>query len=89
MNFKDTQFMTAQEKELVLKRFKQFIKAILTVGIDTPESFERIYKHFSDRLYKHLHLHCGYIAHYDRHGFYTTYFNGDVDDLDDFIENFN
>jgi len=28
----------------------------------------------SDRLYKHLINHCSFIAHYNRAGFYATYF---------------
>lgn len=31
-------------------------------------------KMFSKQLYEHLHGHCGYIAHYDIHGFYSNYF---------------
>jgi hypothetical protein len=34
---------------------------------------------FSDRLYKHLTLHCSFIAHYNRAGFYTTYFENGED----------
>lgn len=61
--FTNTQFMTSQEKELVLKNWEQFLKSGLH------------WTHFSDRLYKHLTLHCSFIAHYNRMGFHNTYFN--------------
>ncbi len=60
--FKDVEFMTAREKELVLKNWRNFLKN----GLQK--------QHFTKRLYEHLHLHCGYIAHYNIHGFYSTYF---------------
>ena len=65
--FTDVQFMTAKEKELVLKNWKTFLK----------HGLQR--KHFIKRLYNHLHLHCGYIAHYSRDGFYSTYFEAGQD----------
>lgn len=65
--FKDVQFMTAKEKELVLKNWKTFLKHGLKK------------QHFTKRLYEHLHLHCGYVANYDIHGFYSTYFEAGQD----------
>ena len=32
------------------------------------------FEDFSKRLYEHLHLHCSFIAHYNRAGFYAEYF---------------
>ena len=32
------------------------------------------FAHFTKRLYEHLHLHCSFIAHYNRLGFYAEYF---------------
>ena len=65
--FRDAEFMSAREKALVLKAWVRFLKK----GLREED--------FSDRLYKHLHLHCGFIAHYDRAGFYASYFeNGEV-----------
>ena len=58
----DTEFMTAKEKEHVLKDWESFLKS----------NFKRQY--FKERLYKHLILHCSFIAHYDINGFYSTYF---------------
>ena len=64
--FSDSQFMSAREKTLVLKAWVRFLKN----GLRRED--------FSDRLYKHLINDCSFIAHYDRAGFYATYFeNGD------------
>lgn len=60
--FKDSQFMSGREKQMVLKAWVRFLKR----GLHLAD--------FSDRLYRHLHLHCSFIAHYNRAGFYQTYF---------------
>ena len=60
--FRSTEFMTAGEKWLVLSAWKQFLRNGLR------------YDDFSDRLYKHLTLHCSFIAHYNKAGFYQHYF---------------
>ena len=60
--FRDAQFMSAREKGLTLNAWVRFLKGGLRFG------------DFSRRLYQHLHLHCQFIAHYDRAGFYRTYF---------------
>jgi len=73
--FTDVEFMTAREKELALKNWKTFLK----YGLQQ--------KHFTKRLYEHLHLHCGFIAHYDIHGFYSTYFEAGQD-TERFFEHF-
>jgi hypothetical protein len=65
--FSDAQFMSAREKALVLKAWVRFLKNGLR------------WEDFSDRLYKHLTLHCSFIAHYDRAGFYATYFENGED----------
>jgi len=65
--FTDVEFMTAKEKELVLKNWETFFK----YGLQR--------KRFTKRLYDHLHLHCGFIAHYNIHGFYSTYFEAGQD----------
>lgn len=59
---KDTEFMTAKEKELVLKAWKRFLANGLRI------------EDFSERLYNHLTLHCSFIAHFSQKGFYATYF---------------
>ena len=73
--FTDVKFMTAREKELVLKNWKTFLKHGLKK------------EHFTKRLYEHLHLHCGFIAHYNIHGFYSTYFEAGQD-TERFFEHF-
>ena len=60
--FHDSEFMSARDKRLVLKAWVKFLKTGLR------------FDDFSDRLYKHLTLHCSFIAHYDRAGFYAVYF---------------
>ena len=65
--FGDAQFMSAREKLLVLKTWVRFLKN----GLQE--------KDFSDRLYKHLINHCSFIAHYNRAGYYATYFENGED----------
>ena len=73
--FTDVEFMTSREKELVLKNWETFLK----------HGLQR--KHFTKKLYNHLHLHCGFIAHYSRDGFYSTYFEAG-EDTQRFFEHF-
>lgn len=61
-NFSDGEFMSARQKELVLGAWVRFLKRGLR------------FADFTKRLYDHLILHCSFIAHYDRGGFYRTYF---------------
>lgn len=61
--FSDVEFMSGKEKRSVLKDWERFIES----------GFER--KHFTNRLYKHLTLHCSFIAHYNIEGFYSVYFD--------------
>ena len=65
--FRDSEFMSAREKLLVQKAWVRFLKN----GLRSED--------FSDRLYKHLINHCGFIAHYSRAGYYTTYFENGED----------
>ncbi len=67
MELHDGEFMTAKDKALVLKQWERFLKN----GLRQQD--------FSDRLYKHLSLHCMFIAHFDRYGFYATYFENPDD----------
>lgn len=68
--FKTVKFMTAAEKEKVLKDWIRFIRG----GCK--------FSQFTKALYNHLIQHCSFIAHYNRAGFYDTYFappaNGSV-----------
>jgi len=59
---KDVQFMSAKEKQKVLQQWELFLKN----GLSKDK--------FTKLLYHHLIQHCSFIAHYDLHGFYSTYF---------------
>ena len=62
----DSKFMPAAEKSKVLKQWEGFLQS----GCSRVK--------FTKLLYHHLIQHCSFIAHYDIHGFYATYFeNGD------------
>src|SRR5713101_6462496 len=65
--FNGAQFLSAREKALVLKAWVRFLMNGLR------------WEDFSDRLYTHLSLHCSFIAHYNRAGFYATYFENGED----------
>lgn len=60
--FTDTKFMPAKEKERVLRAWEAFLKN----GCRKED--------FTEALYHHLMQRCSFIAHYDRRGFYDTYF---------------
>ena len=62
----DTKFLSAEGKKNILKQWKTFIKSGFNPG------------RFTETIYNHLHLHCGYIAHLNRSGFYYTYWNDEV-----------
>ena len=66
---KDVEFMTAAEKEKVLRQWKTFLKHGLQ------------FKGFTKALYNHLIQHCSFIAHYNRQGFYATYFESPDDTI--------
>ena len=67
--FSDSEFMSAREKALALKAWVRFLKN----GLRREA--------FSDRLYRHLINHCGFIAHYSRAGYYATYFENGEDTM--------
>ena len=79
--FKDVKFMTAKEKELVLKSWKNFLKKL------SGDEEEILNRSFTERLYSHLMQHCEFIAHYDRPGFFQTYF-ADPEDSFNFFQQF-
>jgi hypothetical protein len=56
--------MTKEEKSKVLNHFQKFLAS------GCEESL------FTKALYQHLHLHCGFIAHYNINGFYESRFCG-------------
>lgn len=61
-DFQDAEFMTAAEKRHVLRAWKRFLRSGLA------------WQQFTKALYQHLIMHCSFIAHYSREGFYRTYF---------------
>ena len=68
--FTDSEFITAKEKEHVLKVWERFLKNGCQYG------------QFTKALYNHLTLHCSFIAHYDRQGFYSYYFTDPAKTVD-------
>jgi hypothetical protein len=62
---KDSKFMTAEQKKKVLRQWDRFIEGGFSFHL------------FTDAIYQHLNLHCGFIAHFNRMGFYSTYCNND------------
>jgi len=74
--FIDAEYLSAKEKGQIHKHFERFVNG----------GFQR--NDFANRLYEHLHLHCGFIAHYSISGFYDTYFNGNKNELETFVEHF-
>ncbi len=62
---KDSEFMTTEQKKKVVRQWDKFIEGGFSFHL------------FTDAIYQHLSLHCGFIAHYNRLGFYSTYWNGD------------
>lgn len=76
--FKDVEFMTAEKKRKVLKHWVAFIESLSEDEARFKARFKGeappSYRKFTADIYEHLHLHCGYIANYNRDGFYSTYF---------------
>ena len=75
MEFADAKFLSAVEKEKVLKQWIRFLDS----------DFDK--QAFGEALYTHLMQHCSFIAHYDRGGFWSTYF-ADEADTPDFLQQF-
>ena len=80
-NFTPAEFLTVGEKQLIYKQWEGFINWLAsgersdeTMGTDGGEIDPKGYRLFTDNVYKHLSLHCGFIAHYNRAGFFSTYF---------------
>ena len=63
----DSKFMSAAGKSKVLKHWEMFLRS----GLEKAK--------FTKALYEHLINHCSFIAHYDIHGFYATYFESGDD----------
>jgi len=74
-NFCDEHFLPADTKHLILKNWIAF----------TRSGFA--WEQFTERLYAYLMGNCGFVAHYNRAGFWHTYFTSG-DDKIRFIEQF-
>lgn len=88
--FKDVEFMTGKEKLLVLKQWTSFIKTLNDVWSAhqvTTQDLDRLFLKFTDRVYEHLNLNCSFIAHFDRRGFFGTYFT-EPENLINFLHQF-
>lgn len=61
-SYTSTRFMTAADKGRVALQWERFLESNMARD------------KFGAKLYDHLHLHCGHIAHYNRDGFYAEWF---------------
>jgi hypothetical protein len=80
--FKAVRFQTAEEKQAVYEDWQRFLGPL---GLDEPGA--GLWHAFTDRLYRHLINHCSFIAHYERQGFFHTYF-ADPEDTPNFLQQF-
>ena len=67
--FTDTKWLSADEKRKILRQWTSFVKNGFAETL------------FTGSIYEHLHLHCGYIAHYNKHGYYGEYWGAYARDL--------
>lgn len=63
---KNSQYLTADEKVKILTAFHRFIKS----------NFKKT--QFTQGLYQYLSTHFGFIAHYDKNGFYEVRFEDSI-----------
>lgn len=83
-DFKAVRFMTAYEKLKVAKAWERFLRGRCSGNPEyAADGFPKCPAAWSACLYDHFHQHLGYIAHYDRHGFYEAQWRSP----DDFIRN--
>ena len=75
--FTDSRFMPATEKRRVLTQWHRFLQTLARHFADR----DRCYRAFPDALYTHLIQHCSFIAHYNRSGFFSHYFDRGDDTL--------
>ena len=74
--FVDETFMSAVEKESVLQAWVRFLQSGCA------------WHDFTIDLYEHLALHCSFIAHYNRLGFYEYYFSNPGQQTFRFLDQF-
>lgn len=76
LKFVDAPYMSAGQKKHVYCAWDRFVDAIAR-----GESGDALLKRFTQPLYHHLTQHCSFIAHYDRFGFFGTYFEEPEDTI--------
>lgn len=81
--FTDVRFMSAEDKKNVFSAWKRFLRTLATSYSDK----EKCFRAFTKALHGHLIQHCSFIAHYNRRGFFSTYFEYG-DDTVRFIKQF-
>lgn len=74
--FTECRFMTPKDKQQVLTAWVRFLKSGCS------------HARFSHSLYQHLTLHCSFIAHFNRDGFFQTYFDTSVEATQNFFAQF-
>ena len=62
LSFESVQFMTDLDKKKIYINFVKLLNNHFKFTL------------FKKNLYEHFHCHCGFIAHYNLHGFYGEYF---------------
>lgn len=62
IRFESAKYLTDLEKKKIYINFVKFLNNHFSQST------------FKKNLYEHFHLHCGFIAHYNIHGFYGEYF---------------
>jgi hypothetical protein len=75
--FTDSPFLPAGEKRRVLTQWHRFLQMLARHFADR----NRCFRAFPDALYSHLIQHCSFIAHYNRSGFFSHYFDRGDDAL--------
>jgi hypothetical protein len=75
--FTDSPFMPASEKRRALTQWHRFLQTLARHFADRG----RCLRAFPDALYTHLIQHCSFIAHYNRSGFFSHYFERGDDAL--------
>ena len=80
MDYTPTKWNTAEDKVKFEKQFKKFVSGGYQL------------KDFPRWFYKRLSMCFGFIAHYDQHGFYWTYFDpddsGGIDEFESQVINY-
>ncbi len=63
---KDAKVLSVKGKSLILKSWHTFLKS----GFEPSR--------FTQKIYNHLHRHCGFLAQHDKNGFYYSYWNDEL-----------